>query len=181
MPKYCVIATHGYTHTFENDWSDSTNPSYIGDICLGEVEASTPEEAIHKIIPKNDNIYAEDFCVYEVKDGTEHRGSACFGYLVNDGKIVIPYKDFEDYSCYSLLVSAKDFIDNESISAPGIIIDLKNTKITVAEFNKLVDVEDETFPSKLPNYWWKEYIVDFINPATSEIKSAIQRWEMAKV
>lgn len=182
MPKYCVVATHSYLNTYEDEWSDSTNPSYVGDLCLGEVEAKSSKEVLSKVIPRNDFLYAEDFKVYKIKGTKTYKQKAYFGYLVDNDNIVIPYKALTStYDCYALIRDAEHYVTSNSIPVPNIVIDLKDATITVRDFYKLLDVKNENFPKNLPSYWWKKYVVDFINPPNTEIDKEIKRWKLAKV
>lgn len=121
MPKYCIVANHAYFHTYENEWADSTTPSYVGDLFLGEVEANSPEEAIASVVCGNDYFYADYLTAYKVSKATKGKTPVYFGHIAQDGVIMLRHKDLSSRSGnhpYALIRDATEFIQAGSIPDP---------------------------------------------------------------
>ena len=184
MPKYCIVANHAYFHTYENEWADSTTPSYVGDLFLGEVEANSPEEAIESVVRGNDYFYADYLTAYKVSKATKGKTPVYFGHIAQDGVIMLRHKDLSGRSenhPYALIRDATEFIQAGSIPDPKIVIDLKDAEITVEELRRMLDPKDVDYPEDLPSYWWKKYISDVINPPNRKLAAEIARWKLLQI
>lgn len=184
MSKYCVVANHAYFHTYENEWADSTTPSYVGDLFLGEFEANSPDEAIEYAVRNNDYFYADYFTAYKVAKTTQRDIPIYFGHIAQDGVIVLRYKDINRMGAntpYSLLRDATEFILAGSIPDPKIVLDLKDTQISEEELRRVLDPKNTEYPPNLPSYWWKRYITDVVNPPNKQLAAKIAQWKLLQL
>ena len=184
MSKYCVVANHAYFHTYENEWADSTTPSYVGDLFLGEVEANSPEEAIASVVRGNDYFYADYLTAYKVSKATKGQTPVYFGHIARDGTIMLRHKDLSGRSenhPYALIRDATEFIQAGSIPDPKIVIDLKDAEITVEELRRMLDPKDGDYPEELPSYWGKKDSSDVINPPNKKLAAEIARWKLLQI